>query len=75
MFLNIITEFEKIYIYSPSLHQDLYQKLFKEFRNYTPINIIPNVLNEEDRNFMIEEVGTGENFEKSETEIESCESK
>ena len=25
--LNIIIEFDKIYIYSPSLHQDFYQKL------------------------------------------------
>ena len=25
--LNIINEYDKIYIYSPSLHQDLYQKL------------------------------------------------
>ena len=27
LILNI-TEYDKIYIYSPSLHQDLYQKLF-----------------------------------------------
>ena len=26
LILNIINEFDKIYIYSPSLHQDLYQK-------------------------------------------------
>ena len=29
LILNIINEYNKIYIYSPSLHQDLYQKLFK----------------------------------------------
>ena len=29
LILNIINEIEKIYIYSPSLHQDLHQKLFK----------------------------------------------
>ena len=44
--LNIINEYDKIYIYSPSLHQDLYQKLIKYFSNYIPINIIPNILNE-----------------------------
>ena len=27
LILNIINEYDKIYIYSPSLHQDLYQKL------------------------------------------------
>ena len=26
---NVINEKSKIYIYSPSLHQDLYQKLYK----------------------------------------------
>ena len=26
LILNIINEYDKIYIYSPSLHQDLYQK-------------------------------------------------
>ena len=29
LILNIINECDKIYIYSPSLHQDLYQKLIK----------------------------------------------
>ena len=27
LILNFISEYEKIYNYSPSLHQDLYQKL------------------------------------------------
>ena len=26
---NIINEFEKIYIYSPSLHDDIYQKIIE----------------------------------------------
>ena len=75
MILKLINEFEKIYIYWPSLHQDLYQKIIKEFSNYLPTNIILNILSEEVRKFIIEEIVTGENFEKSETEIESCESK
>ena len=29
LILYIIIEYDKIYIYSPSFHQDLYQKLFK----------------------------------------------
>ena len=33
LILNIINDFEKIYIYSPSLHKDLYQKLIKCFSN------------------------------------------
>ena len=31
LILNIINEFVKIYTYSPSLHQDLHQKLIKCF--------------------------------------------
>ena len=45
LILDIINEYDKLYIYSPSLHQDLYQKLKKCFSNYIPIHIIPNVLN------------------------------
>ena len=33
LIVNIINEYDKIYIYSPSLHQDLYQKLGKCFSN------------------------------------------
>ena len=29
LILNIINEYDNIYIYSPSLHQDLYQNLVK----------------------------------------------
>ena len=32
--LNIINEYNKIYIYSPNPHQDLYQKLSKCFSIY-----------------------------------------
>ena len=50
LILNIINEFEETYIYSPSVHQDLYQKLIECFSNYKPINIMPNILNEENIN-------------------------
>ena len=71
LILNIINEYDKIYIYSPSLHQDLYQKLIKCFSNYIPIHIIPNILNEEDIDIVIEEVSNNKDFQKSEIEIET----
>ena len=71
LILNIINEYDKIYIYSPSLHQDLYQKLIKCFSNYIPINIIPNILIEEDLDVVIDEVINNKDFQKSNTEIET----
>ena len=74
LILNIINEYDKRYIYSPSLHQDLYQKLIKCFTNYIPIHIIPNILNEEDIDLVIEKVINNKDFEKSDTEIKTYES-
>ena len=74
LILNIINEYDKIYIYSPSLHQDLYQKLIKCFSNYIPIHIIPNILNEEDIDIVIEEIVNNKDFQKLDTEIETYES-
>ena len=54
--LNNNKEYDKIYIYSPSLHQDLYQKLIKCFSKYIPINIIPNFSNEEYIDLLTEEL-------------------
>ena len=71
LILNIINEYDKIYIYSSSLHQDLYQKLNKCFNNYIPIHIIPNILKEEDIDIVIEEIVKNKGFEKSDTEIET----
>ena len=68
--LNFINEFDKIYIYSPSLQQDLYQKLIKYFTNFIPIQIIPYILNEE----VIDELVNNKYFEKSDTEFETYES-
>ena len=45
LFLNIINEYDKVYIYSPSVHQDLYQKLIKCFSNFLPIHRIPSIIN------------------------------
>ena len=71
LILNIINDYDKIYIYSSSLHQDLYQKLIKCFSIYIPIHIIPNILNEEDIDIATEEVVNNKDFEKSNTEIET----
>ena len=54
LILNIINEYDKLYIFSASLHQNLYQKLIKCFSIYIPIHIIPNILNEEDIDIVIE---------------------
>ena len=66
-----LNEYDKIYIYSPSLHQDLYQKLIKCFSNYIPIHIIPNILNEADIDIVIEELVNNKDFERSGTDIET----
>ena len=74
LILKIIDEYDKLYIFSPSLHQDLYQELFKCFSNYIPINIIPKILYEENIDVVIEEIINNKDFEKSDTEIETYES-
>ena len=74
LILNIINEYDKMYIYSPSLHQELYQRLIKCFNNYIPINIISNILNEKDLDIIIEEIVNNKDFEKTDTEIQTYES-
>ena len=71
LILNIINEYDKIYIYSPSPHQDLNQKLIKCFSNYIPIHIIPNILNETNIDIVIEEIVNKKDFQKSNTDIET----
>ena len=68
LILNIINEYDNIYIYSPSLHQDSYQKLIKCFSNYIPIHMIPTILNEEGKDLVIDEIVNNEDFGKSDTE-------
>ena len=74
LILNNTNEYDKIYIYSPSLYQDLYQNLIKCFGNYIPINKIPNILNEEDIDIVIEDIVNRKDFEKSDFETETYES-
>ena len=66
--LNIINDYDRIYFYSPSLHQKIYQKLSKYFINYISINIKPNVLNEEDFDIVFDGIVNNKDFEKSNTE-------
>ena len=65
-----INEYDETYIYSPSLHQDLYQKINKCFTNFLPFQKITNILNEEDIDVVIDELVNAEDFEKSPTGIE-----
>ena len=66
--MNIINEFEKIYIFRLSIHQDFYEKQIKCSYNYKPINIIKSILYEEDLDFVIDEVNFHEASEKSDIE-------
>ena len=63
LILNIINEYSKIYIYSPSLHQYLYQKIIKCFSNYIPIHINPNIFNEKVIDEVIEKKINNKDFE------------
>ena len=62
LILNIFNDFINLYIYSPSHHQDLYQKLIKCYSNYIPIHKIPNIVNE-DIDVVIEEIVNNKDFE------------
>ena len=69
LFSNIFNDYDKFYIYSPSLHQDFYQKIANCFSNYIPIHINPNKLKEENIDLVIEEMINNKNFKKSVAEI------
>ena len=74
LILIIFNQYDKIYICQASLHQDLYQNLFKCFSNYIPIHIIPNILNEEDIDVVIEELVKNQDFQKPDIETKTYES-
>ena len=73
-FVNIINDIGKKYIFSPSLLQGLYQKLFKSFGNYIPINIISNTFNEDDFYLVSDEIVIDKTLQKSKTEMDTYES-
>ena len=68
-------KYDKINIYSASLHQNLYQKLIKCFSKYIPIHINPNISIEEDIDVVIEEIVNIKDFAKSVCELETYEKK
>ena len=74
LILNVFSKNDKIYIYSPSLHQDINQKSIKCFGNYIPIHIVPNILREEDMDLVSDEVCNDEKFEKFDTVFKTYES-
>ena len=79
LILNIIDDFQKIYIYSPSLHQDLYQKIIRCMNAFfTTQHVIQNIINEgysiDDIDSVIEIIVNDPDFESSEKEIETYDS-
>ena len=74
---NIINEFDKIFIFSPTVHQPSYQKIINCFQISLSLNVINNILKEnlslEDLDTYIEEIINDEDFESSNIEYESCE--
>ena len=71
--LNITNDFGKKYFKSPSLHQEVYRELIKSFNNRIPTKINQNTLKEGDLDLITGKIFRKENFEKSETEIETYE--
>ena len=65
----IINNFDKIFIYSPTIHQTNYQKLIKCFQSFLPLNAIDNILQAdidlEDLDDIIEEIVQDEDFVSS----------
>ena len=71
---NIINDFGKIYISSPSIHQGLYQKILRSFSNFIPVSKIQNILNEEVLGQLVEETVNHQTLDASELELETFES-
>ena len=75
LLFKIINDFDKINIYSPTIHQLNYQKIIKCFQSFLPLNIIDNILEDdislEELDGVIEVIITDEDFVSSEVEIEA----
>ena len=75
LIIDNIKEFEKISIYSPSVHQELSQKSIKCFQKHTiPIDIKPNKIIIKDIDLVTDETIKDEDFEQSGTEMETFDS-
>ena len=72
---NIINDFDKILIFSPTIHQPTYKTIIKCFNNFLPLNVIQNILKEQipldELETTIEEIINDEDFESSHIECES----
>ena len=75
LLLNIIKDLRKNYMFIHRLYITIYNEKNKYFTDFIPINIMENILNEEVLDPMIDEIVNDEKFRKSETELESYESK
>ena len=62
LFLIIINGYEKIYIYSPRVHQDFFQKLIKCSKIIYLLTQSEIFLNEEDTDVVIDEVVNNKDF-------------
>ena len=71
LFLYIGIKFEKNNIYSPSLHQNIYQKLIECFNNYIQTHKISNFLKDADTDSVNNKMATDKVFEKPDIEIET----
>ena len=73
----IIDDFDKIFIYSPTIHQPVYRTKIKSFNIFFPLNVIQNILREniplDELDKRIEEIITHEDFRSSHLECESYE--
>ena len=65
--LKIFEEYDKIYIYSPSLKQVYIRKKTKRFRNIKLFLKILNISNEENIDVVIEKIVKNKDFQKSVT--------
>ena len=64
----------KKYISTQQVYIKIYIEKIKYLSTSIPIHIIPNILNEEDIDIVIEEIVINEHFQKSNTERETYES-
>ena len=72
---NIMHEFGKILIFSPTIQQPTYKTIIKCFNNFLPLNVIQNLLKEQnpldELDTTIEETINDDDFESSHIECES----
>ena len=72
IFFNIINDFDKIFIYSPTIHQPVYWTFIKCPNNFLPLEVIQNILREgiplDELDRTIEETINDEDFESSHIE-------